>query len=209
MGLRNIISGNVTILQVAVEQVKIIIVVGTPLIGVIDEFELQKKDFLSYLDCIEQFLKLNAISEDKKVPLFLTVVGAVIYGILKSPLVPDLPSEKLYAELVSALRMHFSPKLMVIAERYNQVRLSDYIVASKKLAKSCDFKEFLNDSLWDRFVCAFSEHGISSVRSSLTETNQFIAPVNINSQFSKKLAKSCDFKEFLNDSLWDRFVCAL
>ncbi|KAJ8896329.1 hypothetical protein PR048_001673 [Dryococelus australis] len=141
--------------------------VATPLIGAIGEFQLEREDFSSYLECFGQFLKLNAISEDKQVPYFLTVVGAEIYGILKSLLVPDLPSETSYAKHVSALWMHFSPKLMVIAECYEfnshcqkpDETVSDYIVALKHLAKSCDFKEFFNDALWDHFMCGLkNEH---------------------------------------------------
>ncbi|KAJ8882144.1 hypothetical protein PR048_018632 [Dryococelus australis] len=129
--------------------------VATHLIGATGEFEWGREDFLSYSECFEQFLKLNAISEDKKVLLFSTVVGAEIYEILKSLLVPDLPSEKLYAKLVAALQMLFSPKLMVIAECF---KFNSH--CHKPAETSCDFKEFLNDALQDGFVCGLKNEYI-------------------------------------------------
>ncbi|XP_069105158.1 uncharacterized protein [Argopecten irradians] len=56
---------------------------------------------------------------------------------------------------------HFAPKPLVIAERFKfhsrkqQVgeSVSDYVVSLKKLAKDCDFQDFLNQALRDRLVC--------------------------------------------------------
>ncbi|XP_069103886.1 uncharacterized protein [Argopecten irradians] len=92
---------------------------------------------------------------------FYSVVGADTYALLRNILTPDLPSTKSYDEIKTALSGHFAPKPLVIAERFKfhsrkqQVgeSVSDYVVSLKKLAKDCDFQDFLNQALRDRLVC--------------------------------------------------------
>jgi hypothetical protein len=57
----------------------------------------------------------NVVEEDKKVPLFLTLMGAEAYSVSKDLVSPDLPSSKTYNQLKTALEAHFSPKKIVIA----------------------------------------------------------------------------------------------
>ena len=50
--------------------------------------------------------------------MLLTVIGAKTYGLLRSLLAPTLPQDKPYDELVTQLKSHFSPKPIVISERF-------------------------------------------------------------------------------------------
>ena len=56
------------------------------------------------------------IPDERKVPLLLTVIGALAYGVLHNLMAPENPKTKSYAELVTALKQHYEPKPLVIAE---------------------------------------------------------------------------------------------
>ena len=56
--------------------------------------------------------------EAKKVPVFLSVLGSKTYSVLRTLVAPTIPQDKFFADLVSVLKKHFDPKLLVIAERF-------------------------------------------------------------------------------------------
>ncbi|KAK9687808.1 hypothetical protein QE152_g35982 [Popillia japonica] len=78
-------------------------------------------------------------------------------GDLCSPLKPE---EKTYEELVEIVQEHLQPAPSVISERHKfRLRrqekgesVTQYVVVSRNLAKSCEFKETLDDNLRDQFV---------------------------------------------------------
>ena len=55
---------------------------------------------------------------DKKVLALLSLIGSSSYRLLRDICHPDLPSTKHYNTLCNALKDHFSPKPIVIAERF-------------------------------------------------------------------------------------------
>lgn len=57
----------------------------------------------------------NDVSDEKKLPVFLTVIGPEPYDVLKSLGVPASPSEKSYSDVLKLLKGHYSPKSLVIA----------------------------------------------------------------------------------------------
>lgn len=78
---------------------------------------------------------------------------------------PEKPESQTYAQSVQTLRGHYSPKLLVIAERFKFNRrfrqegksTTVFAVELRQLAASCDFKAFLDDALRDRFVAGLSD----------------------------------------------------
>ncbi|KAI5622218.1 hypothetical protein C0J50_18226 [Silurus asotus] len=119
----------------------------------------------------------NAITEDKVVPTFLGVMDPKTYTLLCNLLQPEKPGEKTYAPIVNTLIAHFSPKPLVIAERFrfhrrNQlegVSVAVFVAVLKKLAEHCEFGDVLNDTLQDRLVCGLRCKGIQ--KRLLTESN--------------------------------------
>lgn len=119
------------------------------------------ENFPEYQERLEQFFELNEVKEEKRVAMLITLIGPETYRILKSLVLPEVPKSKSYKDLVKALTCHFAPSVNIIAERYkfNQCEqsvsesISDFIVALKMCAQSCEFKTFLDDALRDRFVC--------------------------------------------------------
>ncbi|XP_046391558.1 uncharacterized protein K02A2.6-like [Ischnura elegans] len=134
------------------------------MIGHVTEFNPAKEEFGAYVERLEQFFIVNDIGEEKKVPLFITLIGSDTYAVLKSLLDPVKPVSKSLSVLISTLSEHFSPKRLVIAERVrfykrNQLPndpLSSYIVELRRLASTCEFKTFLDEALRDRLICGLS-----------------------------------------------------
>ena len=74
---------------------------------------------------------------------------------------PAEPSTKTYAEIVTFLNDHLSPKPLVIAERFRFHKrgqkegetITVYVEELRKLTEHCKFGGTLNDALRDRLVC--------------------------------------------------------
>ena len=70
--------------------------------------------------------------------------------------------------LLTALRSHFEPKLLVIVERfrfYQRVQkagesMADFIADLHRLTIHCEFEDFLDQALPDRFVCGLKSEAI-------------------------------------------------
>jgi hypothetical protein len=62
------------------------------LIGNIEPFQPGVTDLSSYLERMNFLFMCNVVEEDQKVPLFLTLIGAEAYSVLKDLVSPDLPS---------------------------------------------------------------------------------------------------------------------
>lgn len=92
--------------------------------------------------------------------MFLSVIGADTYKLLKNLVSPAVPSTLRYDDLTRALSMHYKPAPVEIAEhlrfqKCNQKEgepVSDYVVALRQLSATCNFGEYLDDALTDRFV---------------------------------------------------------
>ena len=79
--------------------------------------------------------------------------------------------------MIAVLEKYFDPKPAVIAERFkfherDQLpgeSLADYIAELHRLATHCEFRDYLNDALWDRLVCGL--HAERTQRRLLTTKN--------------------------------------
>ena len=73
-------------------------------------------------------------------------------------------------EIVRALEKHYNPKPLEIAQSFhfgtqNQTSgesIGHYVLALKKLAIHCNYGEFLDRALGDRFVCGLSNPKIQN-----------------------------------------------
>ncbi|XP_042150116.1 uncharacterized protein LOC121838113 [Ixodes scapularis] len=129
-------------------------------LGRLDEYDPKIQDFESYLERFEFFVSANEIAAARKLAVFLTLIGAEAYEVLKNLVVPALPGQKTYEEVKTLLKNHYSPKTSVIAERCKFNRriqldhesVEDFIIELKHLARKCNFGVFLQDALRDRLV---------------------------------------------------------
>ena len=73
-------------------------------IGCLDELQVGTKDFDCYVERMEQYFIANDIPEGKKVPAFLSGIGAKAYELLCNLVAPDSPKDKRFNDLVKTLR---------------------------------------------------------------------------------------------------------
>ncbi|XP_073672002.1 uncharacterized protein [Paramisgurnus dabryanus] len=146
------------------------------IIGHVEAFDEAREQWTTYVERFEHFVQANDISDEKRVSVFLSVMGASTYGLLHSLIAPVKPGTMKYDEIVQALQAHFTPRPIVIAERFkfhkrNQAEgesIAQYVAVLKKLAQHCEFGDNLNDALRDRLVCGLSSESIQ--RKLLTES---------------------------------------
>ena len=151
---------------------------ATTTIGTLTEFKPESEKIEAYLERVQLFFDANTIEEDKQIAVLLTVIGSSTYVLLTSLLAPCKPREKSFAELAkTTLRHHFDPKPLVITERFyfhrrNQVSgesISEYVAELRRLATHCEFGDYLQQALRDRFVCGIRHE--NTQKRLLTEAN--------------------------------------
>ena len=77
--------------------------------------------------------------------MLLSLLGGKVYGTLRNLLSPEQPAGKSYDELKTVLKAHYEPK---------------FVAELKRLAATCEFGQYLNDALRDRFVCRLLHEGM-------------------------------------------------
>ena len=140
---------------------------ATATYGNLQKFNPDVEGIAAYLERAEIYFKANDIAESKQVHIFLSVLGGRIYSLLRDLLAPAKPDEKTFQELAEVLKNHFEPKPLVIAERYYfhtrcqkpTETIAEYVAELRRLATHCEFGEYLNDALRDRFVCGLHNSG--------------------------------------------------
>ena len=119
-------------------------------------------DICEYIGRVDQYFFANDINDaKKKTSIFLTVIGGDAYSLLRNLLAHVSPSTEPVEELFETLKEHLKPQPIVIAERYKfycrdqkeNETISDYNAVLRKLTLNCDFREFLDEALRDRFAC--------------------------------------------------------
>ena len=138
------------------------------MVGTIEPFCVAKGDWQSYSERLEQFFLANQVEGERKVATFLTVIGEEAYSLLRTVVAPEKPSGKSFEELVGALKTHLNPKPIVIAERFkfhqrNQQEdetISTYLAELRRLTEHCDFGNYREEALRDRFVCGLVNEAI-------------------------------------------------
>ena len=72
--------------------------------GTIREFEAENEKISSYLERIELYFTANEITNEKKVAILLSVIGAKAYGLIRDLLAPTNPKEKSFDQLAEVLK---------------------------------------------------------------------------------------------------------
>ena len=85
----------------------------------IDKFCAEDESVEAYLERIDIYFRANDIADEKKVLIFLRVLGGKTYSVLRDLLAPVKPREKSFNEMASELKKHFQPKRVVIPERFH------------------------------------------------------------------------------------------
>ena len=125
------------------------------------EFEPLAESFSVYVKQVNLFFTANEMPEDKRVPVFLTIVGKSTYALLRSLLQSSLPKDKKFEAITEILKKHCQPALSVIAEWFQfhkrtqkeEESVAEYVAKLKRLSTHCQFEAYLDDALRDCLVC--------------------------------------------------------
>lgn len=138
------------------------------LLGNIGAFDEATEQWSAYTERFEYFCLANKIADDVKVPTFLSVMGGKAFNLLRSLSHPHKPGTKTYVQIVKILGDHYSPKPLIIAERFrfhkrNQEEgesVAQFVAALKGLSEHCEFGGSLDDTIRDRLVCGLRSESI-------------------------------------------------
>ncbi|XP_074041731.1 uncharacterized protein isoform X2 [Leptinotarsa decemlineata] len=127
--------------------------------GKINEFQIGSS-WKTYVARVKQYFIANGITDELKIPTLITVVGDTTYELMVDLCSPDAPEDKSCDTLVEIVKNHLEPDPSVIAERHKfrlkrqngEETVAEYMAALKNLAKTCDFKDSLEENLRDQFV---------------------------------------------------------
>ena len=139
-----------------------------PVLGNVGDFDSRTNSISSYVEHVQLYFETNSVADDREVVVLLTVIRQKTYNTLRSLLAPARPRDKTYDELVSVLQKHYDPKPLVIGERFRFYQRSqkagesigDFIVDLRRLSMNCEFGDFLDQALRDRFVCGVRSEGL-------------------------------------------------
>ncbi|CAB0042820.1 unnamed protein product [Trichogramma brassicae] len=137
-------------LQVA--QATRLVVIGT--IGSMQQFTLND-DWTVWHERLEQHFIANDVLDGKKVAVFITLLSAEAYTLLRDLCSPDVPSQKTIAQLATIMKDHLQPKPSCLTERYKfkerrqqaGENVKQYIASLKKLSMHCEFGNNLENQL--------------------------------------------------------------
>lgn len=130
-----------------------------------EKFDPESESITSYLERVDYYFTANGVEDAKKVAVFLNAIGRETYNLLRNLLAPKKLAEQGLDELQKALKDHYEPQTVVVAERFHFYQrqqaagesISDYVAELRKLAIHCDFKDNLDDALRDKFICGLSK----------------------------------------------------
>ena len=137
-------------------------------LGTLQEFDPKSDNISTYLERLQLYFEANGVEDDHKVAVLLTVIGARAYNTLRSLLAPELPHDTSFDDLLEALKHHCDPQPLIIAERFRFYQrfqktdesLTDFVADFRRLSIKCDFGEFVDQALRDRFVCGVRSEAI-------------------------------------------------
>ena len=137
-------------------------------IGKVEEYDLRKKNWTSYMARVRQYFKANGVKPEMYTAILITVIGGEAYDLMTDLCSPKKPEDVEFEALVKLMQGHLEPKPSEIAERYKfrhkkqetQESIAEYVANLKKLAKGCKFGTTLEENLRDQLVFGMKNESI-------------------------------------------------
>ncbi|XP_051164949.1 uncharacterized protein LOC127283881 [Leptopilina boulardi] len=115
-------------------------------IGSITEFSLND-DWDLWSERLHHYFVAIDVSDEKKVSLFLTLIAAEGYALLRNLCMPTASSTRTLEELLKVIADHLQPKPSIIFERYkfkeckqkDGENVKKFIANLKRLSLNCEF----------------------------------------------------------------------
>ena len=90
----------------------------TGVIRLIVPFDESAEQWSSHTEHLDYFVTAPGIEDEKLLPTFLSVIGPKTFNLLRNLLQPAKPGSKTYKEIADTLTNPFSPKPLLITERF-------------------------------------------------------------------------------------------
>ena len=118
-------------------------------IGKLQEFKPETERFSTYAERLKLYFDANGVSEDRKVAVFLTVIGPKNYALLSDFYTPTKPRDIALEDLIK------TPAPIVIAERFHFHKrdqragesIADFVAELRRLATNCKFGTHLEEAV--------------------------------------------------------------
>ena len=128
----------------------------------------EEEDIEQYFVRLEMFLTANAVEEENKVRHVLSGIGATAYSVLQNLLAPTSPKDSSLTTIKQKLIQHYKPKPPVIGQRFIFHQrtqkpgepINQFLMELRRLARTCEFGQFLEEALRDRLVCGLNNSSI-------------------------------------------------
>ena len=138
--------------------------------GVLHEFDPSKESIEDFRERFDFYCVANKISGEgdaarRKQALFLTLVGQSAFSKLKTLASPTRVSELTLDQIMEYLIGHYKPQTIEIAERFKFFKrhqlggesTTDFMTELRRLAKTCNFGDYLESTIRDQFVCGLRD----------------------------------------------------
>ena len=169
------------------------------ILGSLDDFHPDAECFSAYLEIAKIFFTANDIAEDKQVPVFFNAIVTTTYGFIRNLLAPADPMSKTLKVITDTLSAHFEPKPLVVVERYHFHKrdqapgesVVDFMAELRQLVAKCNFANFLDNALHDRFMVGLRNKSIQKrllAEPDLTITDSVTLPQNMEAAHTKSQA---------------------
>lgn len=130
-------------------------------VGILNEFNPEVNSWLIHQKRVQQYFIANKITDSEtKRAILLNGLHEEAYKLLCNLTVPKDPEDCTYETLVTTLKNHYTPVRAVFAERFRfyvaqkqlDESLQDWAARVKKLSTHCNFGEYLETAIRDKFV---------------------------------------------------------
>ena len=136
--------------------------------GTLREFDPVKESIEDFKERFEFYCLANNVKGEgarRKKALFITLLGQETLAKLKVLSSPTPVSDLTLEAIMEHLLGHYRPQTIEIAERFKFFKCSqkkgekaaEFIAELRRLAKTCNFGDYLNTAIRDQFVCGLRD----------------------------------------------------
>lgn len=99
-------------------------------------------------------------NKGKQRAIFLANVGAQTYKLMRNLVMPELPSDKTYDELLSECKSTTNPNRFNTRTQQSGESISIFLAELRNISEDCEFGASLDEMLRDRLVCGTNNERI-------------------------------------------------
>src|SRR5215469_11264668 len=133
-----------------------------------EQFDENAESFSDYKYRLECHLEANNVSEAVKGKQFVSIMGANLFKKLKNIAFPTKIQDLGFKEMIEFLETHFKKPTNTVYARYrfnticrqSNEEISCFVIRLKQAATECEFGNFLDEALRDRFVAGINDETV-------------------------------------------------